>query len=241
MQSALDKEGKGDESEKRISNEDDIAMDVDGKETERGSDEGLEDSTKNTEEDGMAGDRINKDEAATTLSELDKEAGNALAVFSTVLENLQLRYSNLQVDQYVTTFIAMLYGSADIGANQYFANPESMLTRLPPFYLMPLYFFRNMMYSKLFKNLSERALSSSIPSIKFHNAQLATKHQFHLCFLEQEKPESATKKRGVPFSKERKKVLDLLDASFNYTTKEDKAAIINAYNHGGFVHNWLWH
>ena len=46
MQSASDKEGKGDESEKRKSNEDDIAMDDDGKETERGTEEGLEDLKK---------------------------------------------------------------------------------------------------------------------------------------------------------------------------------------------------
>ena len=98
MQSASDKEGKGDESEKRKSNEDDIAMDDDGKETERGTEEGLENMKKNIEEDSMAGDRRNEDEAATTLSELDKEVGNALAVFSTVLENLQLWYSNLQVN-----------------------------------------------------------------------------------------------------------------------------------------------
>ena len=200
MQSALDKEENKDESEKKTSNEDDVAMDVDDKETKEETEEGLGDSKKDNKEDGLVVERINEDAAATILSDMDKDAGNAVAVFTTVLENLQLRYSNLQVDQYITTFITMLYGSADIGANQYFTNTESMLTRLPPFYIMPLYYFRNMMYSKLFKNLSERALSSNIQSINFHKVQLPTKHQFHLHFLEQNKPESATKKRGGPFS-----------------------------------------
>ena len=42
-------------------------------------------------------------------------------------------------------------------------------------------------------------------------------------------------------------MLDLLDASFNYTTKEDKAAINNAYNHGqalfviGYGNNVAYH
>ena len=107
MQSALDKEGNGDESKKRISNEGDIGMDVDNKEKEEEMEEGLDDSKKNQEKDGLAGDRINKDEAATTLSDMDKDAGNALAVFTRVLENLQLWYSNLQVDQYIKKYLAL--------------------------------------------------------------------------------------------------------------------------------------
>ena len=85
------------------------------------------------------------------------------------------------------------------------------------------------MYSKLFKNLSERALPSPVDCIKFHSFKLGTKHCFHLCFLQQEKEESTKMLRSGPFSRERKKVLDLLDASFNYTTKEDKAFINNSF------------
>lgn len=99
MQSALDKEEIKNEGKKKDGNEDAITMDVDDKETEEKMEEGLGDSGQDKEKEDLAGGRINKDEAASFISNMDKDAGNALAVLSRVLENLQLCYSNLQVDQ----------------------------------------------------------------------------------------------------------------------------------------------
>ena len=90
------------------------------------------------------------------------------------------------------------------------------------------------MHSTLFKELSKRAVPTKVPDVQFHGNILATKHRFHLCHLQQQKNEKDTtsKPRSGPFGKERKRVYDLINNSFIYTTDEDKEAITHSFNFG---------
>src|SRR5687767_1149489 len=79
--------------------------------------------------------------------------------------------------------------------------------------------------------LCDRALLSKVEYCKFNGVSLATKYQFHVCHIGQEKSDAMCQKNSM-FAKERGKILHLLEKSFNHTTAEDKEAIINSINNG---------
>ena len=64
---------------------------------------------------------------------------------------------------------------------------STMIIFVSPFHITPLFYFKRIIHSELLKGLCDCALKKSDEQPKFYKTPLATKHQFHLCHILQDK------------------------------------------------------
>ena len=115
MQSTSNKEGNRDEGKELPQVDDKTEMKEENIATEKESEEKLEESKKDKTLDIAV-----EDADVGSSEEVDKDSKNVHAIISLVLKNLKHQYSTLNVDQYSGSFLAMLYGSDQIGRNKHF-------------------------------------------------------------------------------------------------------------------------